>query len=70
MGGGGLTLEAFEMSRQRRWGNAEGVAGGECERGLKPLSLGESGRPPPEIFQNLGAFSCNLGIPQSNFKAY
>jgi len=45
-------MEELEWSRQSRRGDAEGVAGGECERGLNPLSLGGSGGPPPENFQN------------------
>ena len=57
---GGPTLEGFEMSPRSRRSDAEGVAGEECERGLKPLSLGESGEPPLENVQNLGAFSCSL----------
>ena len=38
--GGCPTMEDSEMSRQSQQGGAEGVAGGECERGLNPLSLG------------------------------
>ena len=53
---GGPTMEDSEMSRQSRRGGAEGVAGGECGRGLNPLWLGGSG--PPENFQPFGAFSC------------
>ena len=60
------TLDDFEMSRRRRRGNAEGVAGGECEKGLNPPL---TGGPPPKFFQNLGAFSCTLGIPQLYFQA-
>ena len=30
---GGPTMKDSEMSRQSRRGDAEGVAGGECERG-------------------------------------
>ena len=35
---GGPTMKDFEMSRRSRLGDAEGVAGGECERGLNALS--------------------------------
>ena len=60
--GGGSTMDGLEMSRRSRTGDAEGVAGGECERDLNLLSLGwGSGEPPTEKCQNLGAFPCNLG---------
>ena len=52
--------------------NGVGVAAwGKCARGgggVKPPYWG--GGHPPAKFQNLGAFSCNLGIPQTHFKAY
>ena len=69
---GGPTEDAIAMSLQSQQGNAQsqGVVGGECERGLNPLTGGGSGGPPLENFQNLGAFSCNLGIPQPYFQAY
>ena len=53
-------MKDSEMSWQSRRGNAEGVAGGECERGLNPLLLGggESRGPPTENFQHFGALSC------------
>ena len=57
-------MKDSEMSRRSRRGDAEGVAGGECEKRLNPLSLGRSGGPPPENFQHFGAFSCNLGTSQ------
>ena len=53
--------------RTLKWvGEAEGVAGRECERGVKtPLARGGGvWGPPPENFQHFGAFSCNLGTPQ------
>ena len=62
-------MKDSEMSRRSRRGDAKDVAGGDYERGLNPLSLGMSGRPPPEIFQHFGAFSCNLGTPQSYCQA-
>ena len=40
--GGGPTMEDSEMSRRSRQGDAEGVAGAECERGgVKPPLTGE-----------------------------
>ena len=60
-GRGGPTMKDSEMSRRSWRGDTEGIAGGECERGLNPLLLGGSGGPPPENFQYFGAFSCNLG---------
>ena len=61
---GGPTLKNFEMSLRSRRGDAEGVAGEECERGL------HWGATPQNFFKILGAFSCNLGIPQPYFQAY
>ena len=57
-------MKDSEMSWQSRQGNAEGVAGEECERGLNPFSLGGVWGAPPENFQNFGAFSCNLSTLQ------
>ena len=39
------TLDDFEIGRHSRRGNAEGVAGGQCERGLNPLTGGSGGLP-------------------------
>ena len=46
-------MKDSELSRRRRRGDAEGVAGGECERGLNPLSLGGLGGLPQIIFKSL-----------------
>ena len=34
------------LSWQSQWGDTKGIAGGECERGLNPLSLGGLGTSP------------------------
>ena len=52
----GPALEDIEMSRRSRRGDAEDVDGGECERGLNPLSLGRVWGPSSRKFQNLGVF--------------
>jgi len=54
-------MEELERSRRSRRGHAEGVAGGECERGLNPVSLVGGLGTSSENFHNLGALSCNLG---------
>ena len=46
-------MKDSEMSRRSRRGDAEGVAGGECERGLNPLSLGGLGGLPHKFFNVL-----------------
>ena len=48
-------MEDSEMSRWSRQDDTEGIAGGQCERGLKPLSLGGGGLGdiPPKIFKIL-----------------
>ena len=52
--GGGPTLEDFEMSQCSRRGDSEDIVGGECERGLNPLSL-VGGLP-----QKISKFGCFL----------
>ena len=48
--GVGPTMKDSEMSWRSWRGDAEGIAGGECERGLNPLSLGGL---PQKIFKVL-----------------
>ena len=56
--GGGSTMKDSEMSWRSQRGDAEGIAGRECERGLNPLSLGlwGSGGVPQKIFKILVLF--------------
>ena len=45
-------MKEIEKSRQSRRGDAEGVAGAECERGLNRSRLGGLGSPPREFVKS------------------
>ena len=66
---GGATEEDVEMSGRSRQGDAEGVAGAECDGCKAPMSMEGLGAP-RENFQNFGAFAWSLGIPQPDFQTY
>ena len=62
---GGLGNERGKPTRRR-----QRCCWGERQKGLNLLSLGGLGTPLEKIFERLGAFSRNLGIPQPYFQAY
>ena len=52
-------MKDSEMSRLRQRGDAKGISGRECERGLNPVPLGSLGGLPQKIFNILVLSAAN-----------